>query len=110
MYERIVTAAFIAKNPSEGVPFGEDEAIKKWKLWQRIVELAPEAKTILSAEKIEQLKTQYTEANSKRKQFICSKCHQPKTRVDLAAMATKASPSPSEAFGQQPTFQTNRRI
>ena len=42
MYERLVTATFIAKNPSESRPFVEDDAIKRWKLWQQALEVMPD--------------------------------------------------------------------
>jgi hypothetical protein len=40
MYEQLVTAAYIAKYPSEARPFVEDDPIKKWKLWQQAIEVS----------------------------------------------------------------------
>ena len=42
MYERMVTAAFLATKPSEARIFAEDDTIKKWKLWREHVEIIPE--------------------------------------------------------------------
>src|SRR5450432_3621759 len=50
MYESLVTAAYIAKNPSEARPFVEDDAIKKWKLGERMVECSPKTGNSLPAE------------------------------------------------------------
>src|SRR5205823_9017460 len=44
MYERIVTATFISRNPSEARRFMEEEAIQKWKLWQSALKVTPEIK------------------------------------------------------------------
>lgn len=66
MYESLVTAAYIAKNPSEARPFAEDDAIKKWKLWKRMVEFSPETKNSLPAEKIAELEADYKRAKANR--------------------------------------------
>jgi hypothetical protein len=59
MYERLVTAAYIAKNPSEGRPFVEDDAIKKWKLWQQAIEVMPDLKDTAAKDKIDALEGEY---------------------------------------------------
>ncbi len=66
MYEALVTAAYIAKNPAEARPFAEDDAIKKWKLWERMVEFSPETKNSLPAEKIVELEADYKRAKANR--------------------------------------------
>ena len=66
MYESLVTAAYIAKNPLEARPFAEDDAIKKWKLWERMVEFSPEIKNSLPAEKIAELEADYKRAKANR--------------------------------------------
>jgi hypothetical protein len=66
LYERLVTAAYIAKNRSEARPFAEDEAIKRWKLWQRMLELSPGLKDSLPPEKLATLEADYRSAQAKR--------------------------------------------
>jgi hypothetical protein len=66
MYESVVTAAYIAKNPSEARPFAEDDAIKKWKLWERMVEFSPKTKNSLPAEEIAELEAAYKRAKANR--------------------------------------------
>jgi ribosomal protein S14 len=111
MYEHVVTATFIAKNPSEVRAFIEDEAIERWKLWQRIVSLDPDMSSRYS-EETRNLEANYNEARSKRRETRCSKCGQPKTqeawtRATLADMAKKADPSLARLYGPcylEPTF------
>jgi Family of unknown function (DUF5677) len=92
MYERIVTAANIAKNPREARVFVEDEAIKKWTLWRELSTIRPELKTQHTEEEIKGLEERYNEVRAKRKEEICPKCRQPKTqeawtRVTMLDMA-----------------------
>lgn len=92
MYERLVTAAYIAKHPAEARPLVEDEAIKKWKLWQNSIEYIPHLRNAVPKEKITSLEIEYKRVRAKRSDSICKKCGQPKTqeawtRVDLASMA-----------------------
>lgn len=118
MYERIVTAAYIAKDPSEVRPFIEDLVIKKWKLWQSAVEVMPEIKDRFTTEQISDLKEQYDTAQAKRSISHCRKCGHPKTaeawtRVDLASMAKKADPSLAALYGAcylEPTFHSHATV
>ena len=82
MYESVVTAAYIAKNPSEARPFAEDDAIKKWKLWVRMVEFSPETKDSLPPEKITELEANYQRAKANR-----PKGQKEWTRVNLSDRA-----------------------
>jgi hypothetical protein len=115
MYERLVTAAYIAKNPSDARPFVEDDVIKKWKLWQQAVEVMPDLKNSVSSEKIEALEAEYKRVKAKRAESICKKCGQPKTqeewtRVDLASMAKQADINLSVLYGAcylTPTFHSH---
>jgi hypothetical protein len=59
MYERIVTAAYIAKNPSEARVFVEDDTIKKWKLWREYVTVMPELRTRYTDEQVRELEERY---------------------------------------------------
>src|SRR5260370_1856477 len=66
MYERLVTAAYIAKNPSEARPFVEDDAIKKWKLWQQTLEVMPDLKHTISKERINALEPESKKTKASR--------------------------------------------
>jgi Family of unknown function (DUF5677) len=115
MYERIVTAAYIAKNPSEARPFADDVAIKKWKLWSNLLEVAPEAEDSVPQELVTVLEAECQRAQAKRKEAYCAKCGQPKTqeawtRVDLASMAKKSDPQLAALYGScylEPTFHSH---
>ncbi len=103
-YERIVTAAFIAKNPSEARAFVEDDSIQKWKVWQRAIEVMPEIKSRFSDEQINKLEQEYTAGKAKHKASRCNKCGQPKTqeawtRVDLATMAKNTDANLAALYG-----------
>jgi hypothetical protein len=83
MYERLVAAAYIAKNPSEARFFVEDDAIKKWKLWQQAVEVIPDLKDTILKEKIDVLEAEYKRVKAKRAESICNKCGQPEDSGSL---------------------------
>ena len=104
MYERVVTMAYIAKNPSEARPFADDVAIKKWKLWSSILEVAPESEGTVPEEVVKALENEFQEAHAKRKESFCHKCGQPKTqdawtRADLLTMARKTDPQLAVLYG-----------
>jgi hypothetical protein len=115
MYERVVTMAYIAKNPSEARPFADDAAIKKWRLWSSILEVAPESKGTVPEEVVKALEKEFQEAHAKRKEWFCNKCGQPKTqdawtRVDLLTMAKKTDPQLAALYGScylEPTFHSH---
>jgi len=115
MFERIVTAAFIAKFPSKARAFIEGEAIEKWKLWRRAVEVVPDLESRYSSEEIRTLERRYKEAQAKRSLSYCKTCKQPKTqeawtRVDLASMAKTADVGLAELYGScylEPTFHSH---
>lgn len=115
MYERLVTAAYIAKNPSEARPFVEDDEIKKWKLWQQALEVMPDLKDSVPKEKTNALETEYRRVKAKRAGSICKTCGQPKTqeawtRVDLASMAKQTDINLSALYGAsylRPTFHSH---
>ncbi len=112
MYERIVTAAYIAKNPSEARVFVEDDAIKKWKLWREYVTVMPKLKTRYAEEQVRELEERCNRIRAKRKEDICAKCGQPKTqeawtRVTMPEMAKRAHSGLSDIYGScylEPTF------
>jgi Family of unknown function (DUF5677) len=115
MYVRVVTATYIARNPSEARPFVELDAIKKWKLWQQGLEVMPDLKDTIAKEKIGALETEHKRVKAKRAESICNKCGQPKTqeawtRVDLATMAKQTDINLSALYGAcylTPTFHSH---
>lgn len=115
MYERIVTAAYIAKSPAEARIFVDDDAIKKWTLWRELVKAMPDISSQYSEEQIRGLERRYNEARVKRKLEICPKCRQPKTqeawtRVTMKDMATRADAGLAELYAScylQGTFHSH---
>jgi hypothetical protein len=115
MYERIVTAAYIAKNPSEARVFAEDDTIKKWKLWQEYVTVMPELRTRYTDEQVRELEERYKAIRAKRKEDTCPRCGQPKTqeawtRVTMPDMAKRADIGLAEICGScylEPTFHSH---
>jgi hypothetical protein len=98
MYERVVTGAFIAKNPAESRRFMEEESIQKWKIWQSALKVMPEIKDKYTEEQINGLEEACNAAKARKNESFCKKCNQPITaeawtRVDLATMARKSDPN-----------------
>lgn len=97
MYERIVTAFYIEKNPSEARSFAEFSAVTKLNYLKRTFEANPETRNRFSDEFMATIERDAAAAQAKRKQSICSKCRQPLTReawtrVSLDVMARVAEP------------------
>ena len=105
LYERLVTAGFIAKYPSEARVFLANADIEKGKVLNRMVEAAPElTNRDFTAEEIQQLRDLKRAAESKKKVDICPKCKQPETeeawtRVSLDAMAKKVDDTLFKLYG-----------
>ncbi len=103
MYERIVTAAFLAKNPSEARIFLEHSAYQRGQLWNRLIEIMPEIAKRYPPEKIQQMLREYEDARAKLKATTCSKCGQPITqdawtRCALDTMAEKTDMNLKAAY------------
>jgi hypothetical protein len=97
MYERAVTAFFIEKNPSEARTFAESSAIPKLNYLKRTFEASPGVRKGFSDESMATIEKNAAAAQAKRKQTICSRCHQPITqeawtRTNLDVMAKAAAP------------------
>ncbi len=95
IYERVVTAAFIAKVPSEARIFLSHSFIEREKLWKRLKELLPDIKDERTPEQTKEFEDECKEAKAKLKASICNKCKQPITqeqwtRVSLDTMAQQA--------------------
>jgi len=95
MYERVVTAAFIAKKPSEARIFLSHSFIQREKLWNRLKEILPDIKDERTPEQVKEFEDECKDAKANLKASICSKCKQPitqeqGTRVSLDTMAQQA--------------------
>lgn len=98
MYERVVTALYIQKKPSEARIFTESSAIAKLNYLTRTFEASPESRKRFSDDFMHTIESDAAAAQAKRKQSICSKCRQPVTqeawtRVSLDVMAKQAAPA-----------------
>ena len=104
MYERLVTAMYIAKKPSEARCFAESSPIYKLNYLTRLRELIPEVKARYDEAFMDQVRKDAGAAKEKRKQSICSKCRQPITneawtRVSLDDMAGEVDPDLEKLYG-----------
>jgi hypothetical protein len=96
MYERVVTAMYVAKHPNEARIFVESSAVTKRNYLTR-AKAVPEMKDRVCHEVIQTVEENAAEVSARRKQFVCSKCHQPFTqeawtRVSMDAMAKEVDP------------------
>jgi len=96
MYERTVTAMYLAKHPAEARNFAESSAIMKRNYLTR-VRTVPETEGHVSDEVMQKVEENAAAAQAKRKQSICSKCRQPITqeawtRVSMDVMANEVDP------------------
>jgi len=98
LYEKVVHAAYLSQHPSQTVEYFEDEHIKRWKLWRELADSFPSVRVEFEQQHkdfVVEIERDYNNAKIKRKDSICSKCHQPKTQeawtlATLPTMAKKA--------------------
>jgi hypothetical protein len=82
MYERTVTAQFIAAKPSEAEAFVDEFDIQQWNILNRCLKSTPEqTKAKFSENEIQEFEKKAKRAQTKRKLSICSKCGQPKLQA-----------------------------
>lgn len=94
MYEHLVMAAFIAKNPAEAKRFGQHVSVQKIKIWNRTLTIIPQAKNSVPTAVIEKLEAASKEVRASLKLENCNRCHQPITaeawtRAGVPEMAEK---------------------
>src|SRR6266851_3044398 len=94
MYERVVTAGFIAKNPSEARLFLSHSFIEREKLWNRLKKIVPNTEDKRTPEQVKEFEYECQEARGNLKSSICKRCNQPITqeawtRKSLEEMAEK---------------------
>lgn len=115
MYERIVTAAFIAQNPAEARPFMLHSYVQREKIQKRWQTIVPDHKDERSAEQIKEFEEILSEAKNYIKDSVCKKCKQPITqdawtRSSLDAMAKKLGTNFEAAYAYcylVPTFHSH---
>lgn len=105
MYERVVTAMYIAKDPAEARKFVLQSAIDKFKLWERTVAAFPELAKQTTEEQLRSLKEDNDRARRQLKEPLCPKCRQPMpdapwTRKGLDAMAREVDDGLYRLYGQ----------
>jgi hypothetical protein len=105
MYERVVTALYMEKNPAEARQFIESSAISKLNYLKRTFAGIPESRERFSDESMHAIESDASAAHARRKQSTCSKCRQPVTqeawtRVSLDAMAKSVEPALAVLYPQ----------
>ena len=106
MYERLVTAMFMAKFPAEAKIFLAHSDIEKGKALNRAIATVPESvNRDFMPEQITRILDAKKAAEAKKKVEYCKACSQPKTdeawtRVDLDAMARKVGNDLLKLYGQ----------
>lgn len=105
MYEHLVTAAFIAQNPSEAKRFGEHASIQKGKILNRSLKILPDIKDTLGHDTIQRVQEQFQLAQTQLKTETCKKCGQPITqeawtRVNVDTMAEKSDAATGTTFAK----------
>jgi hypothetical protein len=104
MYERLITAMYLAKKPSEARIFAESSPIYKFNYLTRLRELIPELKTRYDDAFMDHVRKDAEAAKAKKKQSVCSKCYQPVTneawtRVSLDVMAREVDTDLEKLYG-----------
>jgi hypothetical protein len=92
MYERIVTAAYIAKTPEASRAFADSFWTHRLKLWKRLSVLDPAIEERATAEVVDTVKSEGEKAQARKNVSVCKYCGQIKTvdawtPLDLASMA-----------------------
>jgi uncharacterized protein DUF5677 len=118
MYERVVTAMYIAKSASEARIFVQSSAIMKRNYLKRLLKALPEVKECYNEEFMRTVEEDAAAAQAKRKESFCPKCRQPITqhawtRVNLDVMARSVEPALEVLYPQfylDPTAQTHANM
>jgi Family of unknown function (DUF5677) len=92
MYERVVTAAYIAKTPEASRAFSDSFWTHSLKLWKRLSALDPEIEKRATPEVVDTVMSEGKKAEERKKMSVCKQCGQIKTidawtPLDLASMA-----------------------
>lgn len=105
IYERLVTAMFIAKNLPEARIFLDHADIEKGKVLNRMISTVPELlNKDLTPEEIKKIQDAKKAADERKKIEYCDECNQPITdeawtRVSLDTMAKKVDENLHKLYG-----------
>ncbi len=104
MYERVVTSAYIAKNPEASRAFGDSFWTHRLKLWNRLSVSDPEIVQRANPEVVETIKTEGKKAQERKNASVCKHCGQVKlidswTPLDLASMSKIVGSSLENLYG-----------
>lgn len=94
MYERVVTASYLSKNPTEVDQFLDYHRVQEWKLYKRAEEIYGD-KPLVSPERKEEMKRSYEEVRERFMEVLCQRCGITRlqiswSKLDTASMALKA--------------------
>jgi len=103
MYERIVTATYIAKNPEASRAFGDSFWTHRLKLWNRLSAADPTIGERATSWVVETIKNEGKKAQERKHVSVCKACGQTKTvdawtPLDLASMAKIAGKSLEDLY------------
>ena len=116
MYERLVTAMYVAKYPSEARRFCDHAAVEKGKIINRYKDIVPELlERDFKRDELAEIQQRFKDAKAREKEELCNRCNQPITRdawtrVSLDTMARKVNGELLNAYVTcylQPTFLTH---
>jgi hypothetical protein len=104
MYERLVTAMYIAKKPPEARRFAESSPGYKLNFLTRLLEVVPEANMRYDDAFMEQVRKDAEAVKAKQRESICKGCKQPKpqgawTKVSLDSMAREVDSELEKLYG-----------
>jgi len=94
MYERVVTASYLSRNPAEVDQFLDYRFVQEWKLYKRAEELYRD-KPLMSPEQREEMKRRYEEVKDRFMESLCQRCGTTRpqlswSKLDTASMALKS--------------------
>lgn len=114
LYERAVTATYLAKNPKEVDRFLQYRDVHWGKLLNHTAKLF-NLREIFAEEKLAEIKRSYESAKDDFQEPVCKTCNTTRTqiswsRLDIASMAQQANPDIAKLYLQcyfMPTLQTH---
>jgi hypothetical protein len=87
MYERVVTASYLSKNPTEVDDFLGYGHVQEWKLLKRISEVYGD-KSPISVGRVNECKRAYELVKAKFDEVLCKKCGTTRSRISWSKLDT----------------------
>ncbi|HEY6252461.1 MAG TPA: DUF5677 domain-containing protein, partial [Candidatus Angelobacter sp.] len=117
LYERTVTAAYIAKNPNEAEVFLQYHKVHRGKLLNHTEELF-NVRELFTEDQLARIRDDYQETKKNFQEPVCHKCGISRTqfswsRLDVGSMAKKADPDLAQLYLScyfLPTLQTHSTV